>query len=183
MKPISTLKTLNRVGGGAVHPLYVYPSAKKGMVFVSWLDNITTNIKEDNPSVIAWIKESTLMDGAFFKDYIENKHFLPFINKLISEKTDVQYEVGKILKGISLNTEGRGGNWVPLIDLRALSMMELSSINRSPSPSDILGMFYLKNGQIDFSSYSPLTSYRCISPSGPISMKKDLVLSFIKYLQ
>lgn len=176
--PINILKGLVK----EAYPLYAYSSpSKKGMLSVSWL--LEETLRDDHPSIIGWICEHSIKDGKYFKGSVENPLFLPKLNKIIMEKEDVQEEITRILKGISLNTERRGGNWVPLLDLRSSSIMEFASINRSPSPTDIFGMFYILKGVIDFPSFSPLISYRCFSPSGAISLQKDLVLKFIKYLQ
>jgi len=101
----------------------------------------------------------------------ENPDFIKLLHETIATSKDsLEYL-------LSSRARMQVSGWLHLIDERSPI-----SFGRTPDSDDIIGMVYCENGLIVPETYSPMPSYRLISPLGIFSLPKVLQIKLINKL-
>lgn len=112
-------------------------------------------------SIFAWTTSDS--PTALHPNSLEQPAFLALLHTTI-RKSPSQLEYL-----MSSRARRQGSGWLSIVDERAPWMY-----GRTPEPEDTVGMVRCEDGKVQMETYSPMPTYRLVSPLGIFSLPKPL---------
>ncbi|WRT64741.1 uncharacterized protein IL334_001675 [Kwoniella shivajii] len=114
------------------------------------------------------------LDGASLEDFKEEPKFLTILHEAIQSGLENDKADSVKFEAETRPTDG----WIHITDERAIP-----PAGRIGETEDLIGSVYVQDGKVVASTYSPLPTYRIITPNGVLTLPKGLDTHLIEVLE
>ncbi|WWC67980.1 uncharacterized protein I206_101899 [Kwoniella pini CBS 10737] len=151
------------------HPNLYYHSSKNNPthLILSFLPNLPIN---KSKTILGYLP----LKNATFNDFKQESRFLDTLHDAI--KLGLENQVSNSIK-YEAETRPTDG-WIHITDERAIP-----PAGRIGETEDLIGSVYVQNGKIISSTYSPLPTYRLVTPNGVLTLPRGLDTHLINVLK